>query len=128
MDWDRDDTDGDGIPNLHDNCPLVSNLDQADSDADGVGDVCDDDVDGDGIQNDHDDCPLIFNPKQQGAFSIRIIFYTQLKDVIPILTTMERLTSMTSVRMIHLSRTLTLPVTKLSCSIHLARRNSIHTG
>ena len=32
-----------------DNCPDVSNADQADSDGDGIGDVCDDDRDGDGI-------------------------------------------------------------------------------
>jgi hypothetical protein len=35
------DTDGDGVPDITDNCPTVSNPDQADSDGDGVGDVCD---------------------------------------------------------------------------------------
>ena len=34
-----------------DNCPLVSGDDQADLDADGLGDACDDDIDGDGITN-----------------------------------------------------------------------------
>ena len=34
------DQDGDGIPNTIDNCPLVANPDQADSDRDGVGDAC----------------------------------------------------------------------------------------
>src|SRR5206468_4995302 len=34
------DTDGDGIPNLIDNCPFVSNPDQKDSKGDGVGDAC----------------------------------------------------------------------------------------
>ena len=34
------DADGDGIPDASDNCPLVSNADQADCDQDGVGDAC----------------------------------------------------------------------------------------
>ena len=34
------DDDGDQFPNFWDNCPNVSNADQADSDADGVGDAC----------------------------------------------------------------------------------------
>jgi hypothetical protein len=35
------DTDGDGIPDPSDNCPLRPNPDQADADGDGTGDVCD---------------------------------------------------------------------------------------
>src|SRR5206468_2394231 len=35
------DTDGDGFQNLADNCPLVSNPNQADADNDLVGDTCD---------------------------------------------------------------------------------------
>jgi alpha-tubulin suppressor-like RCC1 family protein len=35
------DSDGDGIADAYDNCPTVSNPDQADSDGDGVGDACD---------------------------------------------------------------------------------------
>ena len=35
------DTDGDGIPNINDNCPKLKNQDQLDSDSDGVGDLCD---------------------------------------------------------------------------------------
>ena len=39
---DPDDSDGDGVPNEDDNCPLDANADQADADDDGKGDVCDD--------------------------------------------------------------------------------------
>lgn len=35
------DSDGDGVPNSHDNCPWNSNADQMDSDLDGWGDACD---------------------------------------------------------------------------------------
>jgi hypothetical protein len=34
------DDDGDGVPNLEDNCPLVANPGQGDSDGDGAGDAC----------------------------------------------------------------------------------------
>jgi hypothetical protein len=49
------DTDGDGVTNLLDNCPLVANPDQADTDGqDGVGNAC-------------DNCPTIFNPGQEDS-------------------------------------------------------------
>jgi N-acetylneuraminic acid mutarotase len=38
---DIDDSDGDGIADVSDNCPTVANADQADADGDGVGDACD---------------------------------------------------------------------------------------
>ncbi len=49
------DVDGDGITQLPDNCPLVANADQTDSDGDGRGDACQLDWDGDGA-TDSDDC------------------------------------------------------------------------
>lgn len=51
-----DDTDGDGVPDIQDNSPNVSNPDQSDSDGDGVGDVTDD-SDHDGVWNPFDQCP-----------------------------------------------------------------------
>ena len=47
------DTDGDGddIGDSSDNCPLVANTDQLDTDSDAAGDVCDEDIDGDGVPN-----------------------------------------------------------------------------
>lgn len=38
---DVDDADGDGVPDINDNCPTTPNPDQADSDGDGEGDACD---------------------------------------------------------------------------------------
>jgi len=71
---DTDDLDGDGIPNLEDNCPCHYNPDQKDSDGDGVGDVCDncprkynplqEESDGDGVGDACDNCPYHYNPDQ----------------------------------------------------------------
>ncbi len=68
------DNDGDGIFDDMDNCPSVSNYDQADVDSDGVGDACDNcplvpnpdqaDADGDGLGDACDRCPLDYNPDQ----------------------------------------------------------------
>ena len=61
------DSDSDGITDSSDNCPLVSNADQLDTDVDGLGNVCDDDLDGDGITNSRDNCPLVSNPNQSDS-------------------------------------------------------------
>ncbi|MBS1938265.1 MAG: thrombospondin type 3 repeat-containing protein [Bacteroidetes bacterium] len=45
------DSDGDGVPDCLDNCPLVANPLQEDFDHDGVGDAC-------------DNCPWVYNPDQ----------------------------------------------------------------
>lgn len=45
------DTDGDGVPDVCDNCPSVANPSQVDSDHDGIGDAC-------------DNCPTTPNPDQ----------------------------------------------------------------
>ena len=57
------DQNGDGVSD--DNCPYVINPDQADLDADDVGDACDTDIDGDGATNFADNCVLESNPTQE---------------------------------------------------------------
>ena len=57
------DIDDDGIPDYLDNCPIVYNPDQADSDDDGIGNACDDD-DNDGVLDVVDNCPTVYNPDQ----------------------------------------------------------------
>jgi hypothetical protein len=64
---------GGWLNSCDDNCPRVSNADQADMDSDGIGDVCDvtelpsTDIDEDGIENDSDNCPQDPNPYQEDA-------------------------------------------------------------
>ena len=57
------DDDGDGILNGVDNCVNVANPDQADSDGNGIGDVCQD-TDGDSILDIDDNCPQNANTDQ----------------------------------------------------------------
>jgi len=61
------DTDGDGILDSADNCPLTANADQTDSDGNGMGDACDSggaDTDGDSIEDFFDNCVDDPNPSQ----------------------------------------------------------------
>ncbi|KAI4467407.1 thrombospondin [Holotrichia oblita] len=68
------DTDIDGWPDQNlpcdgktcrqDNCRLVPNSGQEDSDNDGIGDSCDNDSDNDGHPDDQDNCRLRYNPDQ----------------------------------------------------------------
>lgn len=58
------DSDGDGVPNSEDNCPLTANPGQENFDeylGDLDGDACDEDNDGDGLNNDEDKCPLFYS-------------------------------------------------------------------
>jgi len=58
------DADADGHPDIGDNCPYVANIDQADFDGDGQGDVCDSDDDGDSVADTADNCPYVANTDQ----------------------------------------------------------------
>ena len=66
------DDDNDGVNDTRadrtplDNCRLVANFEQTDSDGDGIGDACEDaDHDQDGFADARDNCPVDFNPRQQ---------------------------------------------------------------
>lgn len=52
------DSDGDGLNDNIDNCPSISNEDQADNDSDGDGDACDADDDNDGTNDEEDAFPF----------------------------------------------------------------------
>ena len=58
------DIDSDGIIDPIDNCPVVANSDQTDTDSDGVGDVCDTDDDNDTIADGIDNCPVVAHADQ----------------------------------------------------------------
>jgi hypothetical protein len=62
------DADGDGYNHDSDNCPLVSNPDQADMDGDAIGDACDPDIDGDELSNEEELAPGTdpYNPDTDG--------------------------------------------------------------
>jgi hypothetical protein len=53
------DDDSDGVPNTLDNCPSNANTNQADADADGLGDECDADDDDDSLPDASDSCPVL---------------------------------------------------------------------
>jgi len=61
----RPDEDGDSIVDEEDNCPLVANTDQLNTDgAEDGGDACDDNDDNDSWEDDYDNCPLVVNDDQ----------------------------------------------------------------
>jgi len=64
---DDNDDDNDGILDVNDNCPLIGNADQIDTDNDGEGDACDTDDDNDGVPDLDDNCPLTANADQADA-------------------------------------------------------------
>jgi RHS repeat-associated protein len=75
--WVLPDRDGDGVPDVNDNCPNTPNPGQQDSDNDGRGDVCDNcptasnpdqrNSDDDGLGDVCDNCPTVSNPDQQDS-------------------------------------------------------------
>jgi hypothetical protein len=58
------DSDGDGTIDSVDNCPIVQNVNQTDTDGNAVGDDCENDYDGDGAPNGADNCQCGYNPEQ----------------------------------------------------------------
>ncbi len=58
------DAEGDGICESDDNCPMIANADQFDTDGDGEGDACDEDDDNDGVFDANDNCQFDINTDQ----------------------------------------------------------------
>lgn len=69
------DLDGDGVKNTLDNCRLVSNPNQTNTDGDDEGNSCDADDDNDGIDDVFDSCPLAVN-YYRIVFSSSLYIYT----------------------------------------------------
>ncbi len=64
-----EDSDGDGVANVADNCPNTNNPNQTDSDGNSIGDACEtnNDTDNDGVNDDEDNCPSNANANQQDS-------------------------------------------------------------
>jgi hypothetical protein len=58
------DDDNDGVLDGADNCPVVSNATQTNTDGDSLGDACDADDDNDGVLDGVDNCPVVSNATQ----------------------------------------------------------------
>ena len=83
------DKDGDNIMDNIDNCPLVPNPDQIDTNGNEKGDACENDYDGDGIADPQDNCPnngLIFNTDFRGIQAITLVCDSNLSSLIILLT------------------------------------------
>ena len=63
----QEDSDGDGIGDVCDNCISVANPSQLNNDGDTLGNACDDDDDSDGIPDGDDNCPNVSNLDQADA-------------------------------------------------------------
>ncbi len=61
----KPDTDDDAMGDKSDNCPLLTNTDQKNTDGDTQGDVCDPDDDNDQVLDEKDNCPLVANTDQK---------------------------------------------------------------
>jgi len=82
------DTDGDTVDDTIDNCPVVANVDQLDTDGNGIGDACQD-TDADTILDTIDNCPVVANVDQLDSDSNGIGDACQDTDADTILDTID---------------------------------------
>ncbi len=78
------DTDGDGVAQLSDNCPLIANPTQLDADANGVGDICQLDYDGDLVADPIDCRPGDVKAGRPG--DIKLVSLTKMSSTVLVMT------------------------------------------
>lgn len=83
------DTDGDGVPDAKDNCPVDANSNQTNTDGDPQGDACDTDDDNDGFLDGSDNCPLVAGTNGGCPASFKFSGFFRPIDNVPVVNTVR---------------------------------------